>query len=1407
MSAKGNVHLGLDLGSVALKAVLLDDQKRVLESHYLRLEGQPTKVTYRFLLELLDRPCYKAIASVSFTGSGAKSFSEAIEASYFNEVIAQAEGTFHLHPETRSIIELGGEDSKLILLGENGDGSGPRIRDFAINSLCAAGTGSFIDQQASRLGIKVEGEFGELALQSKKPPHIAGRCSVFAKSDMIHLQQIATPVCDIIAGLCFAVARNFKSNLAAGRKLLPPVSFQGGPAANLGLVRAFKEVFNFGEGEFFVPRLHRFLGAIGAVLLGIKERRGHFSLYDHDQLKEILKLDGDGHRPHPRLVFSFPQNKFYHLTSKVSPLNGKKVEAFLGVDVGSLSTNLVIIDREENVLARSYLMTAGRPLEAVKKGLRQVSEHVGDLVTIRGVGSTGSGRYLSGDFVGADVIRNEITSQARAALSIDPTVDTIFEIGGQDSKYVSLVDGAVVDFEMNKACAAGTGSFLQEQAEKLGIKIEEEFGKLCLGAKSPVGCGERCTVFMESDLVSHQHSGAKKEDLVAGLAYSIVLNYLNKVVGPRKIGDKIFFQGGVAWNRGVVAAFERVLDKKITVPPHHDLTGAIGAAILAMEEMKDGPTKFKGFDLSERDYRLSTFECHHCPNLCLIRRVEVEGEKPLFYGGRCERYEVGDSEKPKRKVKNLFPARNLNLTEKLRNIEAGNVASRTLKGRIGIPMLLLFWELLPFFSEFFKALGWEMVLSDPTTDKIIRSGVESATSEVCFPMKLALGQARTLLNRDIDFLFVPAVINVRGFEKGDRGGYGCPFVQAFPHLLKATLSEEMGVKLLSPMLHFGHGFDFLLRELLDLRKELKSSAEKIKSALKSAWRLQARFERKNREAGQDFLGSLRDSERALAILGRPYSVCDERLSLDLPKKLSKLGMSVIPMDLLPLGEDEEEPEGINMYWNYGQKLLAAARFIRRDKRLFAIHVTNFGCGPDSFISHHLKKAMEGKPLLQLEIDEHTADAGILTRCEAFLDSLKNYKPEGVDPARRKTTAPNVNRSLSKRTILVPYMCDHALLFTGVLESCGVKAEVLPETDQESLQLGRKFTSGRECYPAVLTTGDLVKFLLVEKPKPEEVAFFMPAAAGPCRFGQYHQLHRLVVEELGLPEVMILSPSSKDGYDYMTSVGRSTRRRGFEALMAVDMMRQTLLRLRPYEKNPGESQKVYHHYLEKLYLASRVGADWKKVLREAAGDFSQIATDGERKPLIAVIGEIYIRNNRFANNHLVDKIESLGGEVYLSYVCEWIFYTSHMYRRDSWKLRKSRDFLSGYLQELLQTRIKKSLSRPFDRFLGNYSDESTGTLLKLAHSYLPDSVGGEAILTIGKGIEMLNSGACGVINAMPFTCMPGNIVAGLSKKVQERFPEVPWLNIAYEGQEEAKDLMRLEAFMYQARQVSQSRNSP
>ena len=285
-------------------------------------------------------------------------------------------------------------------------------------------------------------------------------------------------------------------------------------------------------------------------------------------------------------------------------------------------------------------MTAGRPIEAVRTGLQEIGEEIGDRIEIKGVGTTGSGRYLTADFVGADLVRNEITAQATAAIHIDPKVDTIFEIGGQDSKYISIDNGVVIDFEMNKVCAAGTGSFLEEQAEKLDVSIKEEFGALALSAESPVKMGERCTVFIESDLVHHQQRGAQKDDLIAGLSYSIVQNYLNRVVGDRRIGNRIFFQGGTAFNKGVVAAFERYLDKEIIVPENHDVTGAIGVAILAMEERTWEKSSFKGFDLSQRRYEHSSFECKGCPNLCLIRKVSVEGEKPLFYGSRCEKYDV-----------------------------------------------------------------------------------------------------------------------------------------------------------------------------------------------------------------------------------------------------------------------------------------------------------------------------------------------------------------------------------------------------------------------------------------------------------------------------------------------------------------------------------------------------------------------------------------------------------------------------------------------------------------------------------------------------------------------------------------------------------------------------------------------
>jgi len=499
---RGRYFLGIDVGSVSINTVILGAQKEIIEEHYHRIQGQPIARVKRTLNEVFARISPSEFADISFVGTGGKFLAGLLNANFVNEIIAQCKATEWLHPTVKTVIEMGGEDSKLILLDYDPRREKVRLVDFSMNTMCAAGTGSFLDQQANRLNLSIE-EFGALALKAENPPRIAGRCSVFAKSDMIHLQQIATVDHDIVAGLCFAVARNFRSTIGKGLTFQPPVAFQGGVAANVGMRRAFADILELSPDEFIIPKHFASMGAIGACLLAIENPSCNKEWIGSEKLEEHLVSPPErekGEAPLDLFPSQCPSPK-----GQAAVLEAKEgAKGYLGVDVGSISTNLVVIDEEKNLFAKRYLMTAGRPVEAIKRGLKEIGEELGDRVKIMGVGTTGSGRYLTGDFIGADIVRNEITAQATASAHIDSEVDTIFEIGGQDSKFISLKNGAVVDFEMNKVCAAGTGSFLEEQAEKLGISIKDEFGSLALQAEKPVSLGERCTVFMESDLVHHQ---------------------------------------------------------------------------------------------------------------------------------------------------------------------------------------------------------------------------------------------------------------------------------------------------------------------------------------------------------------------------------------------------------------------------------------------------------------------------------------------------------------------------------------------------------------------------------------------------------------------------------------------------------------------------------------------------------------------------------------------------------------------------------------------------------------------------------------------------------------------------------------------------------------------------------------
>ncbi len=1391
------LYLGIDVGSVSANTVILNDRGEVVEEHYTRTKGQPIKTVQRILEEILTRIPPETFQSLSFTGTGGKLLSELLQGHFVNEIIAQARAVQHLYPEIRTIIDIGGEDSKLIFLEE--ENGHFKIGDFSMNTLCAAGTGSFLDQQASRLGLTIEA-FGELALKSKNPPRIAGRCSVFAKSDMIHLQQIATPDYDIVAGLCYALARNFKSNIGKGKAFIKPVSFQGGVAANVGMRRAFQDVLELSDGELIIPRYFASMGAIGAVLVtqGTREAQSTRRL-DLSLLRDYLQHHQEKELPLAPLCLS--SNHTSSKSSHKRPLTAgitledkavEKMEAYLGLDVGSISTNVVVIDKNKKILAKRYLMTAGRPIEAVRTGLQEIGQELGDRVEIKGVGTTGSGRYLTADFVGADLVRNEITAQATAAIHIDPTVDTIFEIGGQDSKYISIEKGVVVDFEMNKVCAAGTGSFLEEQAEKLDISIKEEFGKLALSAEEPVRMGERCTVFIESDLIHHQQRGASKDNLVAGLSYSIVQNYLNRVVGDRRIGERIFFQGGTAFNKGVVAAFESILKKEIIVPENHDVTGAIGVAILAMEERTWERSNFKGFDLSQRRYEQTSFECKGCPNLCLIRKVSVEGEKPLFYGSRCEKYDVIKRTKGS-DLPDLFEEREGMLLapyEKEKDLPAD-------APEIGIPRILYLHEMMPFWRAFFSELGYRVVLSDATNKELIRKGVENVVAETCFPIKVSHGHVLNLVEKGVKRIFLPSIVNLKSPHPEIPISAACPYAQAFSYAIHASIDfKKDHVEVLQPIFHFRFGRDHLEKELVEFGRSLKRNPKQVKKAMEKAERFQALFYQSLLNRGKEILNQIGPDEKAMVIVGRPYNSCDPGVNLELPKKLRDLGVLSIPMDFLPLDSVKPTEEIKEMYWRYGQKILSAGKIIHEDPRLYAIYITNFGCGPDSFISHFYRDLSKGKPHLQLEIDEHSADAGAITRCEAFLDSLKNAKAKKWVPLKREN--PRTDRT---KKIYIPYMYDGAYAVKAAFEACGVEAEVFPESDEETLYWGRKLTSGKECYPCILTTGDMVK--LIQRPdfEHEKAAFFMPSGNGPCRFGQYHRFHRLVLDDLGYRHIPIYAPNQDETlYNDLGIMGSQFSRLGWQGIVAVDLLMKKLLETRPYERKEGESDRIYEESLQRVCEAIRKGVDLKEALLQSLEAFDRIeVVEPGTKPLIGIVGEIYVRLNRFSNEEVIRKIELFGGEAWIAPMTEWILYVNTISKRRSLRKKSFSNLLKVFLTDYYQRRDEHHLERIFKGHLRNFGEPTTKSLLKKAKPYLDSSFEGEAILSIGKSIDFAKRGASGIVNIMPFTCMPGTIVSALLKRYREENNNIPILNMAYDGQEQTNTLTRLEAFMYQAKE--------
>ncbi len=989
---------GIDIGSVYAKLIVrvpngltieLDANSPLqrfvheapyhLYGMYMPVLGEPIKVMERLLTILFELK--GETVSLNVTGIHAKRMAEILGVPYLNEFHAVARGAIELVPDAQTILEMGGDGSRFLQIHRDPTTDQVFILDYGRNGDCAAGTGSFIDQQAARLRLDIE-NIGELVMQAENTANIAGRCSVFAKTDMVHAQQRGYKPEAILKGLCEAVVRNYKGTVLRGKTIHRPVVFVGGVAANLGVVKAMEEILGLADGELIVPRLHLYAAALGCA---VSEQRGKLS----EEMLRQLQIYNNQNSALPFHKQKLDPQSVYFITKdpRVLPPENTLMEAYLGIDVGSVSTNLVLLDSDGNVIDEVYTRTDGRPVEVVQREMGIWQQKWGGRIKVIGVGTTGSGREIIGELVGADVVQDEITAHMTGAnhiakkISGEP-VDTIFEIGGQDAKFISIQDGVVVDFTMNEACAAGTGSFLEEQANKLGISIVDEFSELAFASEKPVQMGERCTVFMEKDVSAYLQKGVDKKDIAAGLAFAVVQNYLNRVVRGRKIGNVIYFQGGTAYNHSVAAAFAATLQKPIIVPPYCGVMGAIGAALLAKEDMAKSPraTRFVGFDMHKAHFHLRHFTCKACSNQCDIQEMTVNHEK-TYWGDKCsERYR----KKRKSEQKAILP----DLVDfYLKQLEEAPSTPDGLGIKIGVPRAMYYYDRFPFWRTYFSQLGAEVVVSTPTNRFTVSKGREHCITEPCFPIIAAFGHVVELLEQGVDYVLVPNAINAET-DQPQKESWFCPWGQTLPLVIKNTIyASPWYDRLLTPVVRFRDGEEAVAKALWPMAHQLGVGEKRHRQAIAMAYQAQRHFINTIKQRGREALATL-DAQQAPAVvlLGRPYNVYDGGLNLNVPRKLHQhYGINILPLEFLPIEGINISDHHENMFWNYGRKILQTAVFAGKHKHLHIIYITNFKCGPDSYIKHYIKEAA-GSPFLTLQFDEHSNDAGILTRCEAYLQS-------------------------------------------------------------------------------------------------------------------------------------------------------------------------------------------------------------------------------------------------------------------------------------------------------------------------------------------------------------------------------------------------------------------------------------
>ncbi|MFC1493076.1 acyl-CoA dehydratase activase [candidate division KSB1 bacterium] len=1386
---------GIDIGSTTAKAVVLDNDNAVVFSEYLRHNAKIDLTLLEILEKLLDTAGNIKL-NLSITGSAGIGISELLGIPFTQEVIASAAAVEMFYPDTKVLIDVGGEDTKMIFFHDK------RRPDIRMNGNCAGGTGAFIDQMSVLMNISIE-ELDRLALDHKRIYPIASRCGVFAKTDVQSLLGSQVPKTDIAASIFHAVALQTVTSLTRGRDIIPGILLCGGPLSFIKSLRhAFQDVLCKSDGDILLPEKPELMSAFGASL---GDDHTEYVIYVKDLInlirsskRKVVQDDAGTLEPLFNSGADFSnwlkdKEKYKANRNNIAKLEDE--DAFLGIDSGSTTTKIVLINKDEEIVFTYYSNNNGEPIEAVKTGLEELKSLLEENNIHLKIGNsavTGYGEDLIRAAFAVDSGYVETLAHYRAAKCFNKDVSFVLDIGGQDMKAIFIKSGTIHNIEINEACSSGCGSFIETFARSIGSGVKEFADQACRSS-TPCDLGTRCTVFMNSKVKQFFREGSPVEDIAAGLAYSVIKNCLNKVLKIRDIddlGENIVVQGGTFKNPAVLRALEKTVNRKVIRPDISELMGAYGAALMALDEYKDVSeitSSFVGFsDLSEVDnYKLKDAGCGGCENNCDIKIIRYFSGKRYFTGNRCEKI-YNNSGKSVSKGENLYEFKYDLLFNRKMIPDSKPVAV------IGIPRILNMFENFPFWCSLFVEAGIEVRLSSHSSIELLEKGTNTVMSDnICFPAKLAHGHIFDLIDNGIDRIFFPMVKYEKIEFRDSVNHFNCPVVTGYPDVIASSIDpESAGVKFDKPLIVFNDE-KMLKKACYDYLKVFNIGRRVFNKAFQKALSAQKDFKVSLESAGRRILEEAEKNNKQVVLLaGRPYHA-DPVVNHDIPEIISGFGVDVITDEAIPALE-KEGMKGVEVLsqWEYSNRLYNAANWAGKKKNILFVQLNSFGCGPDAITMDEVKDILNqyGKSNTLIRIDEITSKGAVKLRLRSMLESLdiERIENQGSSFIPRLTTPPFTEIDKGKTIISADFSPFYSPFIESLFSAIGHKMELLPPSNKESVEIGLKYTNNDICYPAVIFIGDILKALMSGKYDPKNTVAGITETGGQCRASNYASLLKKALIAAGFTDVPVVTMATcNSSLNHQPGFNIDRKRLislTLSSLLYVDTILKMYYAAAVREKFKGEALRLTEKYLNtgrKMFRGYTL-KNCFDLLEKAVSDFNRIEVNEEDYPRVGIVGEIYMKYNPFGNDNLTGWLMDNGIEVVvppmISFFLEWFvdvdFNRKNHLDRTSIPVR----ILAAGFEKVLDGQISRvnSILEKFKipvtpthriRDLSKKADN----IASLIHQF------GEGWTLPAEVAAMAQHGISNVVCVQPFACIANHIVAkGIEKALKRDYNDLNML---------------------------------